>query len=542
MGRHRSLAVAGLGLAVVCFAPVVAAFAAGRGEAAPTPAPAVVVAVGPAGATATVPGGRRLELPWLQPGDRDPAVSPDGRTIAFASERDGNLELYVANAATGRVLRLTKNRIDDRAPAWSPDGRLLAWQTGKPGAHDIAVMAADGSRKRRLAGGPADDVEPAWSPDGRRVVFASSRAGAYDLWTAPRAGGPAALLHDGPADARSPAWSADGRRIAFTATAGGNADLWLLDVERAVARHLTRGPGGDVGAAWSPDGRSLVFTRMREGTTRPWVVRPGGGAARPLAGGRRGDAGATWVRAAAELVPPPSALLPDLDQLTPTGLVVLRVDGSWRLGSTSAVENLGDGPLWLRGTRAPGARTMRTSQLIELRGGGTQVVPGVGRMRFEPHPPHFHWHFQPFARYELRRLSDFGLVVRDRKSGFCLIDRWGRTTRKGIRPVPPRFVGDCASRQRDALRVEEGTSVGYVDRYPGFFHGQDVDLRGVPAGLYVLVHRSNPDGLLRELRLTNNAASVLLRLSWPGGPEQAPRVEVLRTCGASERCPLPGLQ
>ena len=57
----------------------------------------------------------------------------------------------------------------------------------------------------------------------------------------------------------------------------------------------------------------------------------------------------------------------------------------------------------------------------------------------------------------------------------------------------------------------EGTSVGYVDRYPAFFHGQELDVTRLPAGRYVLVHRANPDRTMRELRYSDNAASVLLR-------------------------------
>ncbi len=82
----------------------------------------------------------------------------------------------------------------------------------------------------------------------------------------------------------------------------------------------------------------------------------------------------------------------------------------------------------------------------------------------------------------------------------------------------------------------EGTSVGYVDRYPAFFHGQELDVTRLPAGRYVLVHRANPDRTMRELRYSDNAASVLLQLTWPQGPSSAPRVVVLGRCEAIERC------
>jgi Lysyl oxidase len=158
-------------------------------------------------------------------------------------------------------------------------------------------------------------------------------------------------------------------------------------------------------------------------------------------------------------------------------------------------------------------------------------------MHYETHPPHRHWHLESFVRYELRRAADFAARVRDRKSGFCLIDRWGRVSPRVPGSGPPRFVGDCGSGRPDARRVEQGTSVGYVDRYGAFFHGQDLDVTRLPAGPYVLVHRANPDRSMRELRYSDDAASVLLRLTWPNGQSAPPHVSVLRRCEGSEQCP-----
>jgi hypothetical protein len=168
-------------------------------------------------------------------------------------------------------------------------------------------------------------------------------------------------------------------------------------------------------------------------------------------------------------------------------------------------------------------------------GGDTTTLGSVGILRYEAHAPHRHWHLDDFVRYELRTL-DGRVVVRDRKTGFCLVDRWGLARGLGgQRAGPPRFVGDCAALRPDALRVEEGSSVGYTDRYPAFFHGQDLELSGLPAGRYLLVQVANPERRLRELDYRNNAASVLLRLTWPGraGP---PRIAVLRRCGATPTC------
>jgi hypothetical protein len=182
---------------------------------------------------------------------------------------------------------------------------------------------------------------------------------------------------------------------------------------------------------------------------------------------------------------------------------------------------------------------MPVEQLVADENGSVSTLRGVGELRYELHPPHRHWHLDDFVRYELRTL-DGETLVRDRKSGFCLVDRWGYSLRPGGRPTPPpRFTGDCGARLPDALEIEQGTSVGFTDRYPAFFHGQDLPLSGVPAGRYLLVQVANPERRLREQDYGNNAASALLRLTWPAGSRRSPRVEVLRRCGDSASCPLP---
>jgi hypothetical protein len=142
-----------------------------------------------------------------------------------------------------------------------------------------------------------------------------------------------------------------------------------------------------------------------------------------------------------------------------------------------------------------------------------------------------------FQRYELRRLEDHSLVVRDRKSGFCLADHWAHAP--GHQPnEPPRpFYNEyCERGDPEALSVLQGTSVGYTDRYPSHFHGQNLDLTGLPAGLYVLVNRANPELKMRELRYENNASALRLGITWPRGPRRPPGVRILATCPDSDRC------
>ena len=175
---------------------------------------------------------------------------------------------------------------------------------------------------------------------------------------------------------------------------------------------------------------------------------------------------------------------------------------------------------------------MRAVQLVRMSDRSVRTYPDAGRLRYTPSPTHTHWHLLGFQRYELRTLAG-NVVVRDRKSGFCLADHYGLAARRVTAFTGGNFYGNCAASNPRALSVEQGTSIGFTDLYPAHFHGQNLELRGVPAGVYLLVHRANPEQRLEELDYTNNDASLRIRLTWTGG---TPHVQTLRTCQASADC------
>jgi hypothetical protein len=273
---------------------------------------------------------------------------------------------------------------------------------------------------------------------------------------------------------------------------------------------------------WAPDDSRIAFD---DGAGNLVSVAADGSDRRALGLGQPLD----W-----RIVPVGRPLFPNLVQRPPSGLVVTRGPlGRWLLGFTSMVDNRGPGILWIRGTRALGAHVMQVRQLVQLAGGGTRVLPDSGQLHYAVAPPHYHWHFLGFDRYELLRAGDLQLLVRDHKSGFCIADHYGIAL--GVPHGPPRFLGNCAQFQPFARSVEEGSSVGYTDRYPAFFHGQALDVTNVPPGRYWLVHRVNADFHLREEHYDDDAASLLVQISWPAGRNDAPQVTTLRVCGR-ERC------
>jgi hypothetical protein len=231
--------------------------------------------------------------------------------------------------------------------------------------------------------------------------------------------------------------------------------------------------------------------------------------------------------------------LPDLDQATPSGLVITRAGPRgrpvYRLGFRSAVSNVGHGSLVINGHRAAlDAGAMSADQLIERDGAPQAVVPGVGELRFVVSADHRHWHLLGFERYELRRAGRLKAAVGDRKTGFCLGDRYAVASRAlGAAPALPVYTSRCGLADPGLLGIQEGISVGYGDDYAANLEGQYLPLTGLRAGRYVLVHRVNGDRRLRELDHTNNAASVLLELRWRN---RRPEVRILRKCPETDRC------
>ena len=226
--------------------------------------------------------------------------------------------------------------------------------------------------------------------------------------------------------------------------------------------------------------------------------------------------------------------LPDLRQELPTKIGVT----GERLGFASAVSNVGDGPLIVEGSRPRHAQPhMVAEQLVRRRGAPHAVVERVGRLRYVRSADHEHWHLLPFMRYELRDAGPGAAVRRDRKTGFCLGDRYPvRGERLPARARREVYTSRCGLRATGRLHLVQGISVGFGDDYDAYLEGQSVSLRDLPAGRYVLVHRVNGGRRLRETDYRNNAASVLLRLSRRSGRA---RVQLIRRCPGRARCPRP---
>jgi Lysyl oxidase len=218
-------------------------------------------------------------------------------------------------------------------------------------------------------------------------------------------------------------------------------------------------------------------------------------------------------------------LLPDLRQLPPEAISVTEVEGEHRLVFLSAVDNVGAAALVVEGRRESRAdTTMAVEQVVAHDDGSTNSHGVDGELLYVVSATHEHWHLLDFERYSLES-EDGDVVARDRKTGFCLGDRFNSEGTVSDEPRRPVWVGECGRGGRGLLSIREGISPGYGDDYVPALEGQYLVLDGLPAGRYRLWHRVNTERTLRESSYANNGASALLDLTWSRGEPSVTVVE-----------------
>jgi Lysyl oxidase len=267
---------------------------------------------------------------------------------------------------------------------------------------------------------------------------------------------------------------------------------------------------------------------------------------RPLLGAMAGLLAVLAVALPARAGTTGDPLLPDLVTLHPLERDWLRLyrnhAGRQVLRLSNRIANVGSGPMELfsdepdAGCDSPDDRSAWQRLFQDLNGNhhydaGEPELGApteVGCFRF--HPAHGHWHFQQFARYEIRSERTGKQLAVSQKVGFCLLDGDRRYADRHPLPGAPAVghypIGQC---QLDQPGATEGLSIGWADSYGLNLPGQRIDVSGLPRGRYCLVSTANPAKRLTESNYANDARATRIRLN--------PSRERVRALGAGCRIP-----
>jgi Tol biopolymer transport system component len=294
----------------------------------PTPQEPVSVYV----ASVEQPLPRRLTIPRsATPGDFAPAISHDGRTVAFLRESSssgaGLGDIYRVPFGGGEPTRLTTGHRWIKGFAWTPDDRALVFSSGEVLLSSLWKVAIDGGQPEHLGIGGDNASSPAisarsnrlayvqraidaniwrldvpaggqprptrliastrheagaqFSPDGKRVVFHSNRTGSSEIWVCDADGQNALQLTSMAAGdlTGTPRWSPDAQYIAFDSQVGGNADVYVIPADGGAPRRMTSDAAGDGVPSWSTDGQWIYFVSNRTGRSEVWKTSAAGGPA-----------------------------------------------------------------------------------------------------------------------------------------------------------------------------------------------------------------------------------------------------------------------
>jgi Tol biopolymer transport system component len=218
-----------------------------------------------------------------------PALSPDGRSVAFVSNRDGHYNIYFGLLNGANPVKLTDDPNLKTTPCWSPDGTEIAYaRLNDSGIWDIWKVPALGGTSRRLILNASD---PAWSRDGHWLTYRTSTTGA--IWISDASGQNGRELTRAQNEIfgnSGPRFSPDGREVAYTASLGGpSSELEIVDVDSAKVRRLTHDHASVVSPAWSADGRFIYFASSRGGTLNIWKIAEKGGEPEQITTGQGDD-------------------------------------------------------------------------------------------------------------------------------------------------------------------------------------------------------------------------------------------------------------
>jgi len=234
--------------------------------------------------------------PLLWDGDFFPAVSPDGRTLAFirGSEQLAR-DIYVMSLPDGPVRRITHGCLA-MSLAWTEDSASIVFSSSRNGALSLWRVKAIGGDPQRLAAVGDDAYAPAIARHGHRLIYSHGSAmwGIFAADLAEKPAAPAVILTSSEQDA-APHISPSGNRIIFQSWRSGSREIWAAQIDGTNPVQLTDNPGQSAGdPSWSPDGKFIAFDARLDAFAHIYVISAGGGKPRAITSGSYNDVAPAW--------------------------------------------------------------------------------------------------------------------------------------------------------------------------------------------------------------------------------------------------------
>ena len=195
----------------------------------------------------------------------NPTLSPDGKKIAFHSNRFGNNDIFLINVDGSGLKRLTTSPGNDRTPSWSADGSKISFVSTRGGNYDVYVMNADGSKQRNLTNKiDSKQIHPYWLNDTNKIIFNSSEENDnYGIYTIKSDGSELKRIERNGAENTHAKISPDGKKIIFRKLIekeDWKSDIFVMDRNGKNETRLTFNALSNSAPSWSPDGSKILFS------------------------------------------------------------------------------------------------------------------------------------------------------------------------------------------------------------------------------------------------------------------------------------------
>lgn len=226
------------------------------------------------------PSGPHQQLTIGAGQDVELAISHDGERLVFSILRQ-NADIWRLPVApdSGKPVGppqevITTTREDSRG-AWSPDGRSIAFNSDRTGEMNIWLHSLETGQSRQLTKGSGGDFQANWSPDAKRIAFFSSRAGNADIWCVDVDSGELKRLTTTDSVDVNPFYSPDGEMIAYNSDRSGRPEVWVMNSDGSDSRQLTDVGLGLMGhfMRWEPRGDALIFRCPGRGSPLTMKIR-----------------------------------------------------------------------------------------------------------------------------------------------------------------------------------------------------------------------------------------------------------------------------